>query len=492
MSKNILLIYPRHITGWAANEKVMIPLGLLCLATPLSAEGYDVQIIDQRIEPRWRSILMYELEQDPICIGISSMTGPQLQHALEVSEIVKEYCDAPVVWGGAHASLLPEQTLKARCIDIVVQGEGEETFRELVYALEGKMDLQTVKGIWYKEYGRIKHTGKRPFLDLNQQPPLAYHLIDTRRYVRVIAGAEHLNFVTSRGCPHSCAFCVNTPLNRRRFRSMDPDLVVQRIKDLVKTYGIGGVTISDMNFFTDMDRGRKILKGFISEDLNILISKISVRVDTLFGMSQDDFRLLERAGCRRITVGVESGSERIQALLKKKFNIQGLLKINRALSQYAITPSYLFMTGIPDETMEDLSQSVGLALKLVDQNPNTVIQFSIFTPFPRTELFGRAVKNGLPIPQQIEEWIPYNYRNFSENEIWVEKRMLKTIEMIDFCSLFLGKKTFFERFERKDRLFILLFNLYAPLARKRMEGLLYQFPIEIKISKLLGIYGKQA
>jgi radical SAM superfamily enzyme YgiQ (UPF0313 family) len=469
----------------------MIPLGLLCLATPLSLEGYRVKIIDQRIEQKWRSILLHELEQDPICIGISSMTGPQLQHALKISKMVKEYRDTPVVWGGAHASLLPEQTLKNGYIDVVVQGEGEETFRELVYAFERKLDLQSVKGIWYKESGQIKHTDIRPFMDLNQQPPLAYHLIDVRRYVRVIACTEHLNFVTSRGCPHSCTFCVNTPLNRRKFRSMDSDLVVQRIKDFVKTYNIGGITISDMNFFTDMDRGRKILRGIIKENLNIAISKISVRVDTLLRMRADDFRLLERAGCRRITVGVESGSERIQTLLRKKFDNQGLLRTNRDLGRYPITPSYLFMMGIPDETMVDLAQSVGLAIKLVDQNPQAVIQFSIFTPFPGTELFKSAVRHGLHFPKKIEEWIPYNYRNFSENEIWLKKKMLKSIEMIDFCSLFLGKKTFLELFEKRNPWVMLLFNLYAPLARKRMERLCYQFAFEIKVSRLLGIYGKQ-
>jgi radical SAM superfamily enzyme YgiQ (UPF0313 family) len=491
MSNSIVLIYPRHITGWAANQKVMIPLGLLCLATPLSLEGYRVKIIDQRVEPNWRSMLLHELEHAPICVGISSMTGPQLQHALRLSQMVKAYGDIPVVWGGPHASLLPEQTLKNDHIDVVVQGEGEETFRELVYTFEGKRDLQSVKGIWYKESGKIKHTDSRPFLDLNQQPPLAYHLIDARCYVRVIAGTEHLNFVTSRGCPHACTFCVNMPLNRRRFRSMDPDLAVQRIKDFVKTYHIGGITISDMNFFTDMDRGRNLLRGLIKEDLNLVISKLSVRVDTLLRMEEDDFRLLERAGCRRITVGVESGSERIQTLLSKKFDYQGLLRMNRELGQYPITPSYLFMMGIPGETMGELSESVHLALTLVDQNPHAVIQFSIYTPFPGTELFDRAVTHGLDMPKRIEDWVPYNYRNFSENEIWLNKAMRQSIEMIDFCALFLGKKRFLESYEKRNPWVRLLFHLYAPLARKRMERLFYQCPVEIRMSKRFGIYGKQ-
>ena len=168
-----------------------------------------------------------------------------------------------------------------------------------------------------------------------------------------------------------------------------------------------------------------------------------------------------------------------------------LLRMNRDLRRYPITPSYLFMMGIPGETMGDLSESVHLSITLVDQNPHAVVQFSIFTPFPRTELFDRAVTHGLNMPKQIEEWIPYNYRNFSENEIWLDKRMRKSIEMIDFCALFLGKKRFLEPYEKRNPWVRLLLPLYAPLARRRMERLFYHCPVEIKMSKRFGIYGKQ-
>ena len=122
MSKRVVLVYPRIIKGWQAQPRVAIPMSLLCIATPVMDGGYDVKIIDQRVEPRWRSVLKEELRKDPICVGVSSMTGPQLRHALEISKIAKEYGNAPVIWGGIHPSLLPEQTLRNDNIDIVVQG----------------------------------------------------------------------------------------------------------------------------------------------------------------------------------------------------------------------------------------------------------------------------------------------------------------------------------------------------------------------------------
>lgn len=487
MSKSVVLIYPNLITGCMSNPKVQIPMGLLCVATPVSRAGYKVKIIDQRIQPQWQSLLRQELEQDPVCIGITSMTGPQLQPALEISRMAKEYGNVPVVWGGVHPSLLPEQTLENEYIDIVIQGEGEETFLELVQALEGKRPLNNVKGIWYKENGRTRHTGIRHFIDLNQQPPLSYHLIEPRKYFRTMFNVEHLNFFTSRGCPYPCTFCFNTVFNKRSWRAMDPDIVVQRIKDFVLKYKVRGLTFTDINFFTDMDRGRNILKGIIRENLNIIISKISIRVDTLSKMDKDDFVLLERVGCRRLTIGVESGSERILHLLKKPIDLPQLLKINSNMRQYSLVPSYLFMMGIPTETKDDLAESVSLAIKLLDENPNVVNIFSIFTPYPGTELFDIAVKHGLDVPQQIKEWIPFNYRNYTQNTHWLSKEMLKIIEMIDFCSFFIG----IQPFKNPNPLVTLLCNLYAPMARKRLEKLFYRFPVEIKLAKFFRIYAKQ-
>ncbi len=99
MSKYVVLVYPNIIKGWQARPRMAMPMSLLCIATPVMNAGYEVKIIDQRVEPRWESILKEELRKDPVCIGVSSMTGPQLRHALEVSKMVKEYGNSPVVMG---------------------------------------------------------------------------------------------------------------------------------------------------------------------------------------------------------------------------------------------------------------------------------------------------------------------------------------------------------------------------------------------------------
>ncbi|MFC1851295.1 B12-binding domain-containing radical SAM protein [candidate division CSSED10-310 bacterium] len=489
MSKRVLLIFPHFLKGRRVQPKVEIPLGLLCVATPVSLADYTVKIIDQRIESDWHSLLIKELSLNPLCVGLSTMTGQQLHFALEISRLVKKYSETPVVWGGIHPSLLPDQTLHNENIDVVVQGEGEETFLELVEAFEGTRPLPSVKGIWFKEEGIVKQTECRPFLDLNQQAPLVYDLFDLSKYNRVLFDVQHQPFFTSRGCPRQCTFCFNTALNQKKWRAMDPDLVVERVKDFVEKYNVQGLRFNDSNFFIDLERGRRILKGIIEANLGIVISKLNTDANTLFMLTKDDLALLTQAGCRRLSVAVESASKKIQALFKKPVAVDQVLKFNRSLKQSAIVPNYVFMMGVPTETKDDLMESISLAFRLIDENPEAGISWNIYTPYPGTELFNITVKHGLTIPQGVEEWIPFHYRNLTQNGPWLSKEMRKITRMLDFCSFFIGQKSLIRPIEKTNRLAMLLGKLYSPVARKRVKNLWYQFPLEINLARIFRLYG---
>ncbi|HWP93205.1 MAG TPA: cobalamin-dependent protein, partial [Thermodesulfobacteriota bacterium] len=150
---DVLLFNPAPRSGWQAQRRVEVPLSLLCTATPLARQGYRIKIIDQFANPNWKREFTDALKEKPICFGVTCMTGPQILRALEACEQFRErHPDVPIVWGGIHASLLPQQTLENPYVDIVVVGEGEETFKELVKALESGAPLNLVKGICFKEY----------------------------------------------------------------------------------------------------------------------------------------------------------------------------------------------------------------------------------------------------------------------------------------------------------------------------------------------------
>jgi len=134
-----------------------IPLSLLAAAAKLDEAGYPIVLIDQRTSSDWKSELYHALKQNPICVGVTAMTGSQITHALEMSACVKQHSSTPVVWGGVHATLFPSQTLEHPCIDVVVKGEGEETFLQLILRIEHGQSLQNLEGIAYKDHGLIVH-----------------------------------------------------------------------------------------------------------------------------------------------------------------------------------------------------------------------------------------------------------------------------------------------------------------------------------------------
>ncbi len=489
---SVVLVHPRTVTGWQAQPWCDMPLELLCVGTPLIHAGYRVRVIDQRVMPDWREALLAELSAGPICVGITSTTGPQLKHALDISRLVKKHSDAPVVWGGIHASLLPEQTLQEPDIDIVVDGEGEETFLELVQALEAQRDITGIRSLWHKRRGHATFTGKRDFIDLNKQPSLAYDLVDVGKYTREVFGVKRLSFSTSRGCTHPCAYCYNTVFHRRRWRALRADVAVSQIKEFVRAYGVHGLFPTDANFFLDMDRARGILEGVVRENLNLVFTRLHTRFDTLSKMSDEDLTLIERAGCKCLAVGVESGSERIRHLLRKQIEVDRLLDVNRRLRRFSITPLYFFMIGLPTETEEDLRDTISLFTRLLKENPKAMKSVNIYTPFPGTELFDVAVAHGLKPPERLLGWSSFSYRNLAQRGPWLSKQMRRNIETLDFCSFFVGEKNYLKPIKKTNRLIVFLSNCYAPVARKRIENFFFRFPVEVKLVKSLGLFGKRS
>ena len=489
--RSVVLIYPYEITGWQAQPWRDLPLGILSVAAPLVRLGYSVRVIDQRTSPSWNSILKAELEGDPICVGISSTTGPQLKYALEATRFVKQHSPVPVVWGGVHASLLPEQTLKKNEIDYVVQGEGEITFKELVQALEKGSEVSGIAGLWYKENGKICRSSPRPFVDLNEQPPPAYDLVDISQYERTVFGVNRLSFSTSRGCTYPCAFCYNTSFNRRQWRALKAETVLEQIKDFVRRYSVRGLFLTDANFFLDMDRAREILEGTVRARLGLVFTRLHIRFDQWTRLTDEDFRLLEKAGCKCLAIGVESGSDRIRNLLRKPIDASLLREMNRKVKQHPIVPLYFFMMGFPTESVNELKETVELYSNLLRDNPRAIKSINIYTPFPGTELFDLAVAEGFKPPEELEDWCSYSYRSMGAHSGWRSSRIRKLIEMLDFCSFFVGGNSYLTPIKKTNPAVVGLARLYAPIARQRVKHFIYQFPLEIRLARKLGLYARQ-
>lgn len=438
-NKNVILIYPT--TGFAIKGlSIDIPVSLLTIASTI-IKNYNVKIIDQRMDSNWRKTLESELKKNPLCVGISSMTGPQLTYALEISKIIKESgYDIKVVWGGVHVTLLPEQTLKNKYIDIVCIGEGEIIFRNLVNALANKIDLSTIKGIAFKKNGKIIQTAPEELADLNELPELPYDLVPVEEYIgsqgRFEEGARSLLFLSSRGCPWQCAFCCNPRISKRRWRAMKPELVYKRITNLIKRYKLDAITFHDEEFFVNKERAEKLAE--------LINGKFEwwtqARMDRLAIM---DLPKLEKCGMRAVQPGIESGSPKILRMINKGETVQDFIKANRKLAKTSIIPLYNFMMGFPTETKKDILQSVDLAVKLMEENPRAQISgFYVFVPYPGTELYDVAIKNGFKAPKSVKEWATFNRQHLATP--WIQKD-LGLIKSLLTSSKFVDKTRFTNR-----------------------------------------------
>ena len=474
---DIILIQP-SIKEFQIMEKTpTLPLSLLSIASPLDGE-YDVKIIDQRLNKYWEKELEKELEKQPICVGITVMTCKQIINALKASKIVRNSPNlTKVVWGGAHPSLLPKQTLENQNIDIVVRGEGELSFYELVKALDRNKSLDGIKGISYKRNKKIVNNPDRPFLDLNRLPALPYHIIKIKNYTPRRNGKKSIYIETSRGCLNNCAYCYNIPINGCVYRCLDIKTTIEKIDWLVKNYGIEYFWIVDDNYFTNKKRAIEISKQIIRDKLMIEWTAVGADINVISRFSISELKILKQSGCAQLFFGVESGSKRILRLINKCIIPEQVVSLNRLLKKIGIKPKYFLMYGAPTETLGELKKTVDLALTLLKDNNSASIDTFCYTPVPSTALFNLALKEGFIPPKSLMEWAAYD-RSVMYNNLNSEKSGA-LIENLNFISkFFMGNSH-----GRKE--LDLIRRVHLPIARVRMKNLFFNYFFEKKVYDLI-------
>jgi anaerobic magnesium-protoporphyrin IX monomethyl ester cyclase len=474
----IILFQP--IVGLLDNIKSSpgLPISLLTAAKLLPPE-FKVVLIDQRMEADWREKLKKELTDEVLFFGTTAMLGPQIKFACEASRFVKKIKDIPVVWGGPFVSVLPDQTLAEKSIDIIISGDGETTSLELARALRDKAPLENVPGILFKKDGKIIKNPPSSLTDFNQMPDLPYDLVDVSRYLPKRAGIPFIDMETSRGCPFNCKFCYNPAFNLRRWRAYDPDLIIGRIKKLRDTYGIKGVWFVDDEFFINLGRAKKIIEGLI--EIGIRWEIQGARADSLLAMDDDYLKLLEKSQCQQINIGAESGSDRILKMVEKSMTTEQIVAVNRKLKPYNLSPWFYFMIGFPSETREERKMTIDLAMQLLRENPKAKISgIGCFTPYPGTALFGDALKLGYRPPEKLLDWSTYAVDRI--NIPWITGKDRTKVEVIQFASFFIDQKP--EGIV--DSWWIkLAAKIYRPIAKYRFKHHFYKFPIDAYFGNLI-------
>ncbi len=399
MKNKILLIYPKfHKVDFDAKS---YPLGILTIGTLLKEQGYQVKLIDFLIESNPLDILKKELDEDVLCAGLSVMT-PQIPHALKISQLIKDFDkNIPIIWGGIHPTLFPEQVIANPLIDFLIKSEGELSFPKLLKFFQGKGNLENITGLVYKKNNQIFQNQGRELIDLNDLPILSYGLLSpkTLKFDSVI-----LN--TSRGCPYRCTFCVNTALDNRRWRFQKPDKVLEELDYIINKLGYKKLKFQEDNFFVNQERVSEILEGIKQKGLKFRWVT-NCRVDYF----RDDYindqflEKLKESGCYKLMFGAESGSQRVLDFLKKDITISQIIKSAKLCQRYGIRANYSFMTALPTETKAERIKTLKLIDKLLAIGQSIeIISPQPYRPYPGDELAQKCEKMGYKFPDRLEDW----------------------------------------------------------------------------------------
>ncbi|MGC9044520.1 MAG: B12-binding domain-containing radical SAM protein, partial [Myxococcota bacterium] len=400
---DILFIMPRIGYMDSKRSSPALPLSVLSAVNLVSRE-YSIKILDMRISHNPVRELIEELKNKPVLVASTCWTGPMIKDVVKMLKIVKEFGDIPVVLGGVHPTLLPEQTISSPYVDFIVSGEGELALLGLVKIIKNSGSIDSIPNLYYKQNGAVKFTYSGEPLDLDKLPSLPYELIDIKRHLPLYQGRRSISYESSRGCPFKCKYCYQAPFNRQRVRFMSPERVIADVLNLRQKYGVEDIYFIDDNFYIDIERGIEIAKGLMKSDITYQIQ--GVDIITLSKMDDKQLDLLEKSGLKRITIGIETGSMRLRKYLLKKGDIETIIEVIKRLAKRKIIVYCSFFGGYPQETLEDIRMSIDLILKLIEINPNVRISpYYIYIPFPGTELYQEIVNKGLFIePVSFESW----------------------------------------------------------------------------------------
>ena len=468
--KEVLLVFP----GKFKAPDPQVPLAILHVASSLQQVGFNVRVLDMRLEDYRRFKI-----GDPIFVGISCMSGLQIKYALEFARFMRtQNPSCTLVWGGVHPTLLPEQTAINDYVDVVVRGEGELIIKDLADALASGQGLENVAGITYRVNGEVKSNVDGKVIDLDDIPiELPYDLLQMDHYPSVKSGRFHIQ--TSRGCPHRCGFCYNTLFNKNRWRAKSPNRVLDEIQYVMTKFpNVKIIDPIDDNVFVDQQRVREICQGIIDRKINVQW-RANCRFDYLSNYDREFLGLLERAGCVELDFGGESGSRRLQELICKDVTADQMLQSVANLKAWApaIEPYVSWMSGLPGETDEDLKETFDLMDKMSDVNPKTQhYGIFVYTPFPSP--LTHELPSGFAPPQSLEEWGSIHVFHFDPP--WHSNKQVAKLHTISAVS----RLAFFPQERIKERAFAfkMAYSMMNKIEKYRWKHRYFAFPVELKIA----------
>jgi len=371
--------------------------GTLDFAHEYERYGYYIEALNNPRHPTWDLLRTLVLDQKPDVIGITAMTtkfGTTMQTIRFCREVLPH---VPIIVGGPHASTMPDLTMSLPEVDYVLRGEADESLPELLTVIRDGGDAGNIRGLSYRHDGEIRHNSDRAFAQ--NLDALALPARDALLHPENYSSEDMGVILTSRGCPFSCSYCFHMWERRVRYRSISN--IIEEIVQVHEKFGTTQFSIKDDSFTVK----KKHVKD-LCEAIGRLPFKISWSCTTRVDLMEDELLdIMKQAGCGLVSVGIETGSDRILRETDKGITHAQIERAARMLNRHRIFWSGYFMIGLPTETEEDIRLTMDYLRKVRPYYGG----LGVYNPFPGTKLFDQGVELGLLDPNpSLEHFLKTN------------------------------------------------------------------------------------
>jgi anaerobic magnesium-protoporphyrin IX monomethyl ester cyclase len=391
-----------------------MPLAVMAIASALDRDNIDVVIVDGRLENDPVAAVI-AAARSAVCVGVTVLTGAPIHDALAVSRAIKStYPTMPIVWGGWHPSLFASECLDEPAVDIVVSGQGEDTFRNIVDRL---IAGEPVAG-----------TQSAPLKDLNAFPAHDYSLIPVERFF-ALKGSRQIDYISSQGCRFRCAFCADPAVFNRGWTGLAPERIADEIAFLDQRYSVDDVAFQDETFFTHAQRVNALADEFLKRNLSITWTA-TLRADQACRLGDELFAKVVRSGLRRVMVGVESGSQEMLDRLQKDMKLEQVRATANMCTRHGVGAIFNFIVGFPDESEPSMQATLALAKELRRSNPDFETPIFYYRPYPGNPMAELSAERGYVFPRGLEQWADFDY--VAGRGPWITPRQWQQVERFKF------------------------------------------------------------
>jgi len=436
----ILLFDPPYERLMGVQTTPLYPIGLSYLAATLKQAGHEVKYINLDYEEDlkivntfsrnaninnfinfmsevnnefnniWLLFRQFVLKYSPNIIGISCITL-KMKSVLMMARIIKEIdSEILIILGGHHATVYAEEILKKdNNIDIIALGEFDFGIVEVVNAIakgNGSLyeKLRNVPGLCIRNHeNRIIKTENNKYIENLDEIPFpesAYYIEKS-----CVKNLPLTSMMASRGCPYKCGYCATTNIWGRKVRRRSPENVIKEIKYKIKTYNVHFINFYDDCFTTDKSWIIELCERITKDKIAInwaCISSVNLVDEVIFNK-------IVQAGCIKINLGVETGSDRISKLIRRTVKKETIRQVFGYAKKYRVSTAAYFMIGFPTETLEEIRETQRFIYEL---SPNWVY-VNVLIPLPGTEIFRICVDEDLI--DEKEAWCGELYKDLQTN-----------------------------------------------------------------------------